>query len=83
MTGKNWFESELEVHKEEEMVKPHERPISHVKTALLWAFYHLKRQSTYEEALRDMLKRGGDTSMNAAIVGGLIGALNVDNTKLN
>jgi len=30
-----------------------------------------------------MLKRGGDTSMNAAIVGGLIGALNVDNSKLH
>jgi ADP-ribosylglycohydrolase len=61
----------------------HYRPINYVKTAVLWAFYHLKRQSTYEVALRDMLKRGGDTAVNAAIVGGLIGALNVDNSKLN
>ena len=65
------------------MPKAHYRPISYVKTAILWAFYHLKFESSYEGALRDMLKRGGDTSMNAAIAGGLIGALNKDNSKLH
>jgi len=33
--------------------------------------------------MKDTLKRGGDTSMNAAITGGLIGALNIDNSKLH
>jgi len=65
------------------MPKPYYRPITYVKPALLWTFYYLKNCCNYEEALRDMLKRGGDTSMNAAIIGGLIGALNKDNTKLH
>lgn len=82
-TVKYWMENDIDVEDENEMPKAHYRPISYVKTALLWAFYHLKHQSTYEVALRDMLKRGGDTAVNAAIVGGLIGALNVDNSKLN
>ena len=82
-TVKYWMENDIDIDDENEMPKAHYRPISYVKTALLWAFYHLKHQSTYEVALRDMLKRGGDTAGNAAIVGGLIGALNVDNSKLN
>ena len=47
----------------------------HVKHGFRAAFYHLRRRSTYHEALRDVLARGGDTDTNAAIVGGLIGAL--------
>lgn len=47
----------------------------HVKHAFRAAFYHLRRRSTYHEALRDVLARGGDTDTNAAIVGGLLGAL--------
>lgn len=38
-------------------------------------FYHLRRSSTYEEAIYSVLLRGGDTDTNAAIVGGMIGAL--------
>ena len=82
-TVKYWLENDVDVDDLDEMPKAHYRPISYVKSAILWAFYHLKHQSTYEFALTDMLKRGGDTSMNAAIVGGLIGALNVDNSKLH
>ena len=82
-TIKYWLENDIDVDDVKEMPIPHYRPISYVKTAILWAFYHLKPQSTYEFALTDLLKRGGDTSMNAAIVGGLIGALNVDNSKLH
>jgi len=37
--------------------------------------------------LRDIVKRGGDTSANAIVVGGLIGALcgvnQIDNDKIN
>ncbi len=47
----------------------------HVKHAFRAAFYHLRRRSTAEEALRDVLRRGGDTDTNACIVGGLLGAL--------
>lgn len=36
---------------------------------------HLRLQSSYEEAISDILLKGGDTDTNAAIVGGLIGAL--------
>jgi ADP-ribosylglycohydrolase len=53
---------------------PHYRPISYVKTAILWSLYYLRKDSTYEEAVKDIISRGGDTKNNAAIVGGLIGA---------
>jgi len=40
----------------------------------LWAFYYLKNEYQYYDAIKDIIKRGGDTQANAAIVGGLIGA---------
>ncbi|CAI7820838.1 unnamed protein product [Closterium sp. NIES-53] len=46
-----------------------------VKWGFLLAFYHLLRRSSYEEAIEDTLVRGGDTDTNAAIVGGMVGAL--------
>ena len=36
---------------------------------------HLHLQSSYRQAIEDTLSRGGDTDTNAAIVGGMIGAL--------
>jgi hypothetical protein len=56
------------------MPKPHFRPISYIKTSILWALYYLKHDYTFEVAVKDMIKRGGDTQGNGAIVGGLIGA---------
>ena len=56
------------------MPVPHYRPISYVKTAILWSLYYLRKDSTFEEAVKDIISRGGDTKNNAAIVGGLIGA---------
>jgi len=53
---------------------PHYRPISYVKTAILWSLYYLSKDSTYEDAVKDIISRGGDTKNNAAIVGGLIAA---------
>jgi ADP-ribosyl-[dinitrogen reductase] hydrolase len=47
----------------------------HVRYGFMGAFYHLRRRSMYHEALCDILMRGGDTDTNAAIVGGMIGAL--------
>lgn len=49
--------------------------IGHVKHAFQLAFYHLKKNSTYEDAILNTLTKGGDTDTNAAIVGGMMGAL--------
>ncbi|DBA80145.1 TPA: hypothetical protein ACH3X2_007620 [Trebouxia sp. C0005] len=49
--------------------------IGFVKWGFTYAFRHLRLQSSYEEAISDVLSMGGDTDTNAAIVGGLMGAL--------
>jgi ADP-ribosylglycohydrolase len=48
--------------------------IGYVKIAFCWAFYYLKYKYPFENALYDILYRGGDTDTNACIVGGLLGA---------
>jgi ADP-ribosylglycohydrolase len=54
--------------------------IGFIKHAFSYAFYHLKASSSYEDAIQDTLRRGGDTDTNACIVGGLIGAcMGIDN----
>ncbi|MFN8549418.1 MAG: ADP-ribosylglycohydrolase family protein [Candidatus Eisenbacteria bacterium] len=45
-----------------------------VRIGFTHAFRHLLRGSSYEEAIVETLKGGGDTDTNACIVGGLIGA---------
>jgi ADP-ribosyl-[dinitrogen reductase] hydrolase len=49
-------------------------PIGVIDIAFSWAFYYLSKDISFNEAIRDILLRGGDTDTNAAIVGGLIGA---------
>lgn len=49
--------------------------MGHVKHGFQLAFYHLQKKSSYEEAVLETLAKGGDTDTNAAIVGGMIGAL--------
>lgn len=46
-----------------------------VKIAFHYAFLFLKNGVSYEEGIKRILKKGGDTDTNAAIVGGLLGAL--------
>lgn len=46
-----------------------------VRFGFVLAFYHLRRRSSFEASLRHTLSLGGDTDTNAAIVGGLMGAL--------
>ena len=58
------------------MPVPHYRPYSYIKTPLLWSLFYLRKNLTYEEAVKDIISKGGDTRANAAIVGGLIGAAN-------
>ena len=53
---------------------PSERPISYIKISFLWALYFLKNEYSLQDALREILKKGGNTSSNAAVVCGLIGA---------
>jgi ADP-ribosylglycohydrolase len=72
-TIKYWIENDVEAGIEE-MPKPNYRPVSYIKVSLLWAFYYLKQEYKFEDAIRDIIKRGGDTMANASIVGGLIGA---------
>ena len=42
--------------------------------AFSFAFFYLKNNYSYEEAMKSMLLQGGDTDTNAAIAGGLLGA---------
>ncbi len=52
-----------------------DKHIGHLKIAFMWAFHYLKNETSYEEALKDIILKGGDTDTNAAIVGALLGAL--------
>lgn len=49
--------------------------IGHVKHGFMLAFYHLRKGSSYREAIEHTLLAGGDTDTNGTIVGGMIGAL--------
>mmetsp|Transcript_8756 Transcript_8756/g.15048 ORF Transcript_8756/g.15048 Transcript_8756/m.15048 type:complete len:394 (-) Transcript_8756:759-1940(-) len=46
-----------------------------VKIAFEFSMFYLKTQTPFDVALKDVLRRGGDTDTNACIVGGLLGAL--------
>lgn len=73
-TIKYWIENDIDADNTDEMPKPHNRPINFIKTSLLWAFYYLKNEFEFNEALEDILMKGGATMANATIVGGLIAA---------
>lgn len=45
-----------------------------VKVAMSFAMYYLLKNISYEDALKDMLKRGGDTDTNCCIIGAVLGA---------
>lgn len=51
------------------------RKVGHVRWAFVLATHFLRRNESYERAIQQTLLKGGDTDTNAAIVGGLIGAL--------
>jgi ADP-ribosylglycohydrolase len=59
----------------------HHIPISYIKKPFLWSLYYLKNNWTYKKAIKDVIFRGGDIRSNAAIVGGLIGAVKGKNRK--
>lgn len=51
------------------------KAIGWLKIAFCYAFYYLKQNTSYMDAMHDILSYGGDTDTNACIVGGLIGAI--------
>ncbi|EGZ26430.1 hypothetical protein PHYSODRAFT_312452 [Phytophthora sojae] len=51
------------------------RKIGHVRWGFVLATHFLRQNESYERAIHQTLLKGGDTDTNAAIVGGLIGAL--------
>ncbi|KAH7491942.1 hypothetical protein PRIC1_002587 [Phytophthora ramorum] len=51
------------------------RKVGHVRWAFVLATHFLRKNEGYERAIQQTLLKGGDTDTNAAIVGGLIGAL--------
>ncbi|KAE8909119.1 hypothetical protein PF005_g19931 [Phytophthora fragariae] len=51
------------------------RKVGHVRWAFVLATHFLRQNETYERAIYQTLLKGGDTDTNAAIVGGLLGAL--------
>jgi ADP-ribosyl-[dinitrogen reductase] hydrolase len=51
------------------------RQVGHVRWAFVLATHFLRQNESYERAIQRTLLKGGDTDTNAAIVGGLIGAL--------
>ena len=73
-TIKYWIENDIDVDNIAEMPIPHYRPQSYIKTSLLWAFYYLKHEKDFNEGVKDILMKGGDTMANATIVGGLLAA---------
>ena len=68
-----WLENDIDVDIKE-MPIPHYRPTKYIKTALCWSFFYLKHEFKFDDAIKDIISRGGDTMGNATIVGGLIGA---------
>ena len=70
----DWLKTCENREAEKMMPQPHIKSIGVIDIAFMWAFYYLNRETSYNDALRDILLRGGDTDTNAAIVGGLLGA---------
>lgn len=48
--------------------------MGHVEIAFRNAFYHLRNGSSFERAILDTIRKGGDTDTNAAICGALMGS---------
>ena len=55
-------------------MQPVNKNIGFVKIAYQQAFYHLKKGSSFEDAIRAVIIQGGDSDTNACIVGMLLGA---------
>jgi ADP-ribosyl-[dinitrogen reductase] hydrolase len=74
---KQYIQSRVKVWFYESKEEPEDCEINagHVRWAFRLALFHLRNNTPYETAIIHTLMKGGDTDTNAAIVGGLIGAL--------
>jgi ADP-ribosyl-[dinitrogen reductase] hydrolase len=68
------MENEIESDDLNLMEDPNIRPYGNIKIAFVWSLYYLKNAISFEEAISDIVKKGGETETNAAIVGAIIGA---------
>ena len=59
-TIKYWMENEIEIN-DSDLPIPHYRPLSYVKVSILWAFYYLKHDYTFNDAVKNIISKGGDT----------------------
>jgi len=64
-----WFDI---IEKDEEIDAT--KNIGWAKIGFVYSFLYLRRNYSYDMAIRKMISKGGDTDTNASIVGGLIGA---------
>ncbi len=67
-----WFRNTTRPWDDQHRLGPH---AGHVKHAFTLAFHFLRSATPFEDAIRETLRCGGDTDTNAAIVGGMLGAL--------
>ena len=70
----DWFADLIEADTQSKLPLPSERPTTNIKIPFVLTFYYLFKGYSYQQAIRDILGRGGDTKTNAAIVGGMFGA---------
>ena len=68
----SWMEN---IDKGEEKLPQANHLIGWAKIAFSYSVFYLKYNMNYSEAMRDLLRRGGDTDTNCAIAGGMLGAL--------
>jgi len=67
---KKWF------YEDRHEITDAKRNIGHVKHAFCMAMNFLEKPVEYEVGIRHVLRLGGDTDTNAAICGGILGAIN-------
>jgi len=60
---------------EGEILPPAHEKIGWVKIAFLYSLHFMRKSVSYEDAMVEMLRQGGDTDTNCCIVGGMLGAL--------
>ena len=60
---------------EEQKLPPADHKIGWAKIAFCYSLHYLKQNTDYYDAMKEMLKKGGDTDTNCCIVGGMLGAL--------
>lgn len=71
---KTWYDTERYKYKQDEDIA--KTNIGHVKHAFCMAMNYLEFPESYETGIRRVLEMAGDSDTNAAICGGILGAIN-------